>query len=132
MVCNATLNRFFSFHYLFPFVLSFLVLVHLHFLHKLGSNNPMGLPSDVEKIPFHPYYTVKDLSGNTLFFVLFVFIVYFFRIIWVMPRILRRPTFLVTPIHIKPEWYFLFMYAILRSIPNKLGGVVALAASIVV
>ena len=78
MVCNATLNRFFNFHYLFPFVLSFLVLVHLHFLHKVGSNNPMGLPSDVEKIPFHPYYTVKDLSGNTLFFVLFVFIVYFF------------------------------------------------------
>ena len=77
-ISNATLNGFYSLHYLFPFVLSFLVLVHLHFLHKVGSNNPMGLSSDVEKITFHPYYTVKDLSGNTLFFVLFVFIVYFF------------------------------------------------------
>ena len=118
MVCNATLNRFFSLHYLFPFVLSFLALVHLHFLHKVGSNNPMGLPSDVEKIPFHPYYTVKDLSGNMLFFVLFVFIVYFFPDYLGDAENFKEADILVTPIHIKPEWYFLFMYATLRSIPK--------------
>lgn len=77
-VSNATLNSFYSLHYLLPFVITLLVLVHLHFLHKVGSNNPMGVPSDVETIPFHPFYIVKDLSGNVLFFCFFFFIVCFF------------------------------------------------------
>jgi len=130
-VCNATVNRFYSLHYLFPFVLAFLVLVHLYCLHKVGSNNPMGLPN-VEQISFHPYYTIKDLSGNTLFFVFFVFIVYFFPYYFGDAENFKEADPLVTPIHIKPEWYFLFMYAILRSIPHKLGGLIALVSSIVV
>ena len=108
------------------------MLVHLHFLHKVGSNNSMGLFSDVDKIPFHPFYTVKDLSGNALFFCFCFLIVYFFPYYLGDAENFKEANPLVTPPHIKPEWYFLFMYAILRSIPNKAGGILALAASIVV
>lgn len=131
-VDNATLTRFFALHFLFPFVVIALALVHLIFLHQTGSNNPLGTNSNIDKIPFHPYFTFKDLFGfNVTLIILTVLTLY-------NPNILGDPENftpanpLVTPVHIQPEWYFLFAYAILRSIPNKLGGVIALFISIVI
>nr|QQP21744.1 cytochrome b [Metasepia tullbergi] len=129
-VDNATLSRFFCFHFLLPFVLFGMVLLHLLFLHQKGSNNPLGVNSDMNKIPFHQYYSYKDLLGGI---VMMLFLV---EISLLYPNMLgdsenfipANP--LVTPLHIKPEWYFLFAYAILRSIPNKLGGVVSLVMSV--
>nr|AOY35686.1 cytochrome b [Austrofundulus limnaeus] len=131
-VDNATLNRFFTFHFLMPFIIMAIVMVHLIFLHETGSNNPAGLNSNVDKISFHPYLSHKDLFG---FVVLSLFL---FTIILFMPNLLGDPENfstanpLITPPHIKPEWYFLFAYAILRSVPNKLGGVIALMMSILI
>nr|ABD19277.1 cytochrome b [Daphnia pulex] len=131
-VDNATLNRFFSFHFLIPFIIMGVVIIHLLFLHQTGSNNPLGLKSDSDKIPFHPYFTIKDLVG-------FLFMLSFLIILTLLaPNLLGDPENfspanpLVTPVHIQPEWYFLFAYAILRSIPNKLGGVLALLLSILI
>nr|YP_009003651.1 cytochrome b [Carcharias taurus]AGZ63017.1 cytochrome b [Carcharias taurus] len=129
-VDNATLTRFFAFHFLLPFLIAALTIIHILFLHETGSNNPMGLNSDMDKISFHPYFSYKDLLG---FFTLFIFLGI---LALFLPNLLgdaenfipANP--LVTPPHIKPEWYFLFAYAILRSIPNKLGGVLALLFSI--
>jgi len=131
-VDNATLTRFFALHFLIPFVIAAIVLIHLLFLHQTGSNNPLGLNKNTDKIPFHPYFTVKDVFGFTLTLILLTVLTL------KEPYILRDPDNftpanpLVTPIHIQPEWYFLFAYAILRSIPNKLGGVIALAISIAI
>nr|ASY98404.1 cytochrome b [Prohierodula picta]ASY98542.1 cytochrome b [Prohierodula sp. JZ-2017] len=131
-VDNATLNRFFTFHFVLPFIVAAAVLIHLLFLHQTGSNNPLGLNSNIDKIPFHPYFTFKDALG---FMILFTFLS--ILTLW-EPYILGDPDNftpanpLVTPIHIQPEWYFLFAYAILRSIPNKLGGVIALVMSIAI
>nr|YP_010397471.1 cytochrome b [Sinomantis denticulata]ASY98144.1 cytochrome b [Sinomantis denticulata]UQJ77604.1 cytochrome b [Sinomantis denticulata] len=131
-VDNATLNRFFTFHFVLPFIVAATAMVHLLFLHQTGSNNPLGLNSDLDKIPFHPYFTFKDILG---FIVLFAFLV---LLSLKEPYILGDPDNftpanpLVTPVHIQPEWYFLFAYAILRSIPNKLGGVIALVMSIAI
>jgi len=133
-VDNATLNRFFSFHYLFPFILVFLVVLHLVFLHEYGSNNPIGVRDieEIDKIPFTPYFTVKDVFG------IFVFLIFFGFFVFFAPNFLGHTDNyipanpLVTPAHIVPEWYFLPFYGILRSIPNKLGGVVALVLAIVV
>lgn len=131
-VSNATLNRFYSFHYLLPFILAALAVVHIIALHTDGSNNPLGVESDIDKVPFHPYYTIKDVFGYSIFGITFVYLIYF------APNMLGHPDSyipanpLVTPSHIQPEWYFLFAYAILRSIPNKLLGVIALFASLVV
>nr|WGO58157.1 cytochrome b [Sorineuchora shanensis] len=131
-VDNATLNRFFTFHFLLPFIISAAVMIHLLFLHQTGSNNPMGMNSNIDKIPFHPYFTIKDILGFTI-------MMFFLTMITLSnPYILGDPDNfipanpLVTPIHIQPEWYFLFAYAILRSIPNKLGGVMALVMSIAI
>nr|YP_010175549.1 cytochrome b [Dasyatis tortonesei]QSL98693.1 cytochrome b [Dasyatis tortonesei]QTJ25320.1 cytochrome b [Dasyatis tortonesei] len=129
---NATLTRFFTFHFLFPFVIVALTMIHLLFLHEAGSNNPTGLTSNMDKIPFHPYFTYKDLVGFFILLFLLTLLALF------TPNLLNdaenfipaNP--LVTPPHIKPEWYFLFAYAILRSIPNKLGGVLALIFSILI
>jgi ubiquinol-cytochrome c reductase cytochrome b subunit len=129
-VDNATLNRFFSLHYLLPFIIAALVVIHLIALHEHGSNNPLGINSNIDKIPFHPYYTYKDLFGFFIFFIFFSFFIYF------SPNLLGHPDNyipanpLVTPAHIVPEWYFLPFYAILRSIPNKLGGVIAMIGAI--
>nr|YP_010616647.1 cytochrome b [Ampittia subvittatus]WAW79834.1 cytochrome b [Ampittia subvittatus] len=131
-VDNATLTRFYSFHFLLPFIILMLTMVHLIFLHQTGSNNPLGINSNIDKIPFHPFFTFKDLIGiiimlNTLMILTLT-----------NPYLLGDPDNftpanpLVTPIHIQPEWYFLFAYAILRSIPNKLGGVIALILSILI
>nr|ACU31077.1 cytochrome b [Paroaria dominicana]ACU31078.1 cytochrome b [Paroaria dominicana] len=131
-VDNPTLTRFFALHFLLPFVIVGLTLVHLTLLHETGSNNPTGIPSDCDKIPFHPYYTIKDILGFVLMLSLLVSLALFSPNLLGDPENFTPANPLVTPPHIKPEWYFLFAYAILRSIPNKLGGVLALAASILV
>ena len=131
-VDNATLNRFFSIHFLLPFLIAAFIIIHLLFLHQTGSNNPLGLNRKTDKIPFHPYFSIKDLFG----FIVILFILILLTLL--SPNILGDPDNftpanpLVTPAHIQPEWYFLFAYAILRSIPNKLGGVIALLLSILI
>nr|ATX69090.1 cytochrome b [Phataginus tricuspis] len=131
-VDKATLTRFFAFHFILPFIIVGLALVHLLFLHETGSNNPMGIISDSDKIPFHPYYTTKDALGLFLMVLALMILVLFFPDLLGDPDNYTPANPLNTPPHIKPEWYFLFAYAILRSIPNKLGGVVALAMSILI
>jgi ubiquinol-cytochrome c reductase cytochrome b subunit len=131
-VDNATLNRFFSLHYLLPFVLLGLVMLHIAALHQEGSSNPLGLHGkDIDKIDFYPYFYVKDLFGFICFTVFFSYFLFF------DPNVLGHPDNyiaanpMVTPAHIVPEWYFLPYYAILRSIPDKLGGVIAMGLSLV-
>nr|AGZ84697.1 cytochrome b [Eulemur coronatus] len=131
-VDKATLTRFFAFHFILPFIIAALVLVHLLFLHETGSNNPLGISSDSDKIPFHPYYTIKDLLGLLLLILLTLILVLFSPDLLGDPDNYTPANPLNTPPHIKPEWYFLFAYAILRSIPNKLGGVLALIFSILI
>lgn len=131
-VDNATLTRFFALHFLLPFVITAMAGVHVLFLHQTGSNNPLGVNRNMDKIPFHPYFRYKDILGF-LILTLFLIIVSLFS-----PYVLGDPDNfipanpLVTPEHIKPEWYFLFAYAILRSIPNKLGGVIALVLAVAI
>nr|QYL33426.1 cytochrome b [Ovis aries] len=131
-VDKATLTRFFAFHFIFPFIIAALAMVHLLFLHETGSNNPTGIPSDTDKIPFHPYYTIKDILGAILLILILMLLVLFTPDLLGDPDNYTPANPLNTPPHIKPEWYFLFAYAILRSIPNKLGGVLALILSILV
>nr|ABB82494.1 cytochrome b [Heteromys irroratus] len=131
-VDKATLTRFFAFHFILPFIIAALAMVHLLFLHETGSNNPLGIPSNCDKIPFHPYYTFKDLLGVIILLGLYLTFVLFFPDLLGDPDNYTPANPLNTPPHIKPEWYFLFAYAILRSIPNKLGGVIALVLSILV
>ena len=131
-VDNATLNRFFAFHFVLPFIVAALAGVHLLFLHQTGSNNPLGLNSNCDKIPFHNYYSSKDLVGFLLMLLRLIFIVIFYPNLLGDPENFIPANPLVTPIHIAPEWYFLWAYAILRSIPNKLGGVVAIFSAILV
>nr|AKR07183.1 cytochrome b [Nigidionus parryi] len=131
-VDNATLTRFFALHFLMPFIVTALVMIHLLFLHQTGSNNPLGTNSNMDKIPFHPYYSYKDFLGFIIMIMMLTLL------ILINPNLLGDPENfipanpLVTPVHIQPEWYFLFAYAILRSIPNKLGGVIALLMSIAI
>nr|WPM98431.1 cytochrome b [Ochthebius quadricollis] len=131
-VDNATLTRFFTLHFLLPFIISALVMIHLLFLHQTGSNNPLGTNSNIDKIPFHPYFSFKDIFGFIMMLTMLIMLTL------INPYMLGDPDNfipanpLVTPVHIQPEWYFLFAYAILRSIPNKLGGVIALVMSIAI
>lgn len=131
-VGNATLNRFFSLHYLMPFVIAGLVIVHLALLHNEGSNNPLGINTNTDNIPFYPYFYVKDLFAFFILALVFSFFVFFY------PNVLGHSDNYIpanplsTPAHIVPEWYFLPFYAILRSIPDKLGGVVAMISAILV
>nr|CAL37033.1 cytochrome b [Anilios australis] len=131
-ISNSTLTRFFTFHFLFPFVILALTALHILFLHETGSNNPMGVNSDTDKLPFHPYFTLKDILGAALALLLLMVVVFFSPYLLGDPENFSKANPMSTPAHIKPEWYFLFAYAILRSIPNKLGGVIALVASILV
>nr|YP_007624590.1 cytochrome b [Cacatua moluccensis]AEA35990.1 cytochrome b [Cacatua moluccensis] len=131
-VDNPTLTRFFTLHFLLPFVITSLALIHLTFLHESGSNNPLGITSNCDKIPFHPYFSLKDLLGFTAMLLLLTTLTLFSPNLLGDPENYTPANPLVTPPHIKPEWYFLFAYAILRSIPNKLGGVLALAASVLI
>nr|ACR40494.1 cytochrome b [Astyanax aeneus] len=129
---NATLTRFFAFHFLLPFVIIAATLLHAPFLHETGSNNPAGLNSDSDKISFHPYFSYKDLLGFMIMLTALTSLALFSPNLLGDPENFTPANPLVTPPHIKPEWYFLFAYAILRSIPNKLGGVLALLFSILV
>ena len=131
-VGNATLNRFFVFHFLLPFVIIAVSVVHLVFLHQTGSNNPLGIYCPQEMVPFYPYYVYKDLVGFMVALWLLLSVCLFFPMYLGDPENFIPANPLVTPLHIKPEWYFLWAYAILRSIPNKLGGVVAMFAAIFV
>nr|AGS18100.1 cytochrome b [Mesoplodon densirostris] len=131
-VDKATLTRFFTFHFILPFIILALTMVHLLFLHETGSNNPTGIPSDMDKIPFHPYYTIKDILGALLLILALLMLTLFAPDLLGDPDNYTPANPLNTPAHIKPEWYFLFAYAILRSIPNKLGGVLALLLSILI
>nr|YP_010729949.1 cytochrome b [Parnassius maharaja]WEF74898.1 cytochrome b [Parnassius maharaja] len=131
-VDNATLTRFYSFHFLFPFIILMLTMIHLLFLHQTGSNNPLGINSNLDKIPFHPFFTFKDLIGFIIMLMLLIMLTLTNPYLLGDPDNFIPANPLVTPIHIQPEWYFLFAYAILRSIPNKLGGVIALVMSILI
>lgn len=131
-VDNPTLNRFYALHYLLPFIILALVIVHIAALHTHGSNNPKGVKlPEKEMIPFHPYYTVKDFFGFGIYFLIFAYFIFY------EPNTLGHPDNyipanpLVTPAHIVPEWYFLPFYAILRAVPTKLGGVVLMFGSII-
>lgn len=129
-VGSATLVRFFALHYLLPFVVAALVVIHFFFLHQTGRSNPLGFRRNTYKVSFHSFFSFKDMVGYLVFFFVFLFValVWGYSLMDAENFIPANP--LVTPIHIQPEWYFLFAYAILRSIPNKLGGVVGLVASI--
>lgn len=129
---NATLNRFFSLHFILPFIILMIVILHLFFLHITGSSNPLGTNRNLNKIPFHIYFTFKDILGFIFFLFIFSVIILQYPYIFSDPDNFIPANPIVTPIHIQPEWYFLFAYAILRSIPNKLGGVLALLASILI
>lgn len=129
---NATLNRFFSLHFILPFIIIIIVILHLYFLHSSGSSNPLGTKRDLYKIPFHIYFSYKDILGFLIFIFLFILIILQYPYRFGDPDNFTPANPLVTPVHIQPEWYFLFAYAILRSIPNKLGGVIALITSILI
>nr|YP_659459.1 cytochrome b [Nasalis larvatus]ABD39265.1 cytochrome b [Nasalis larvatus] len=129
---SPTLTRFFTFHFTLPFIIAALTTLHLLFLHETGSNNPCGIPSNPDKIPFHPYYTIKDILGLILLLLILMVLVLFLPDLLGDPDNYTPANPLSTPPHIKPEWYFLFAYAILRSVPNKLGGVLALLMSILI
>nr|AEJ34030.1 cytochrome b [Colobus angolensis]AEJ34031.1 cytochrome b [Colobus angolensis]AEJ34032.1 cytochrome b [Colobus angolensis]AEJ34033.1 cytochrome b [Colobus angolensis]AEJ34034.1 cytochrome b [Colobus angolensis] len=129
---NPTLTRFFTIHFTLPFIIVAFTTLHLLFLHETGSNNPCGITSNSDKIPFHPYYTTKDILGLTLLLLILMMLVLFLPDLLSDPDNYTPANPLSTPPHIKPEWYFLFAYAILRSVPNKLGGVLALLLSILI
>nr|QDI94035.1 cytochrome b [Tuxedo flavicollis] len=129
---NATLTRFFTLHFLMPFIVAMMVMIHLLFLHQSGSNNPLGLNSNYDKIPFHPYFSIKDYMGMMIALSMFILLNLWEPTALGDPENFIPANPLVTPVHIQPEWYFLFAYAILRSIPNKLGGVIAMIASIMI
>nr|YP_009645777.1 cytochrome b [Schistodesmus lampreyanus]QBS54502.1 cytochrome b [Schistodesmus lampreyanus] len=131
-VSNATLSRFFVLHFVLPFAIAAFAVIHLLFLHETGSNNPLGISSNVNLIPFHIYYTSKDVVGFIVLMTLLAIVCLFSPNLLTDPENYIPANPLSTPVHIQPEWYFLFAYAILRSIPNKLGGVMALLMSILI
>lgn len=127
---NATLNKFFSLHFVLPFVIVALVLVHLILLHKAGSNTPLGISADIKLVNFYPYFYIKDTFSFIVLFYFIIFVVSYYPNVFGHPDnyIIANP--MVTPSHIVPEWYFLPFYAILRSVPDKMGGVIAMLGSI--
>nr|ABY48639.1 cytochrome b [Xantusia sp. Yucca Valley] len=131
-VDNATLTRFFAFHFILPFIIIAMTMLHLLFLHETGSNNPTGLNANTDKISFHPFFSYKDLVGVMMITMLLLILALFSPNLLGDPENFTPANPMMTPPHIKPEWYFLFAYAILRSIPNKLGGVLALLLSIMI
>nr|YP_010827545.1 cytochrome b [Sinocentrus brevicornis]WFD60964.1 cytochrome b [Sinocentrus brevicornis] len=131
-VSNPTLSRFFSTHFITPFLIMMMIIVHLFFLHMTGSSNPLGASSNIDKTPFHPYYSIKDLMGFMLVLMMLMMINMMEPYMMSDPDNFMIADPMITPIHIQPEWYFLFAYAILRSIPNKLGGVMGLFMSILI
>nr|QJW34317.1 cytochrome b [Schoutedenia ralumensis] len=128
---NATLTRFFSIHFILPFIIIMFTLIHLMFLHMTGSNNPLGI-NNYDKITFSPYFIIKDLIGLIMFLWMFLILTLIFPYLLNDNNNFIMANSLITPNHIQPEWYFLFSYSILRAIPNKLGGVIALMSSILI
>nr|ATC73031.1 cytochrome b [Osbornellus sp. EMHAU-2015-Zz052506] len=131
-VDNATLSRFFSLHFMLPFIIMMMAMIHLFFLHLTGSSNPMGINANLDKIPFHPFFSIKDMMGFSITITMLMILVMYNPYMLSDPDNFTPANPMVTPVHIQPEWYFLFAYAILRSIPNKLGGVMALFLSIII
>nr|QNL35748.1 cytochrome b [Phrynocephalus forsythii] len=131
-VNEPTLTRFFTFHVITPFIISAFAAIHLMFMHDTGSNNPTGLSYTIDMIPFHPYFSFKDIMGMSMMMMLFTAVTLLAPNLLMESENFRQASPLTTPAHIKPEWYFLFAYTILRSIPNKLGGTLALIASIMI
>lgn len=131
-VRSPTLTRFYSLHFLFPFVLAFIVLVHLYFLHNEGSSSNLGINRNLDKIRFHPFFSLKDFFRWVFLFRFSMLIILFFPYIFGDPVNFVPADPLSTPIHIQPEWYFLFYYAILRSFPRKLVGILVLASSVAI
>nr|ADB11289.1 cytochrome b [Aspidomorphus muelleri] len=131
-ISDPTLTRFFALHFILPFIIISLSTIHIILLHNEGSNNPLGTNSDIDKIPFHPYHSYKDTLMITIMITSLLIIMSFLPDLFNDPENFTKANPLVTPQHIKPEWYFLFAYGILRSIPNKLGGTLALLMSIVI
>jgi ubiquinol-cytochrome c reductase cytochrome b subunit len=129
-VRNASLVRFYALHFLLPFVISGLSLLHIFFLHETGSSNPLGLDSSSENIEFQSYFTVKDSVGFLVIWGALGYLVLFFPNLLIDPENFIQANPLITPTHIQPEWYFLPIYAMLRAIPSKLGGVIALILSV--
>nr|AAU87444.1 cytochrome b [Polemon notatus] len=129
---DPTLTRFFALHFLLPFAIISMSSIHIMLLHNEGSSNPLGTNSDIDKIPFHPYHSYKDTLMLTTIITMLLIILSFFPNLFNDPENFSKANPLVTPQHIKPEWYFLFAYGILRSIPNKLGGTLALLMSIAI
>nr|VFU78695.1 Cytochrome b oxydase [Proasellus karamani] len=131
-VGGTTLTRFFAFHYLLPMVISALVLIHIMYLHQSGSTNPTGVVVSVSKESFHPFYSVKDIAGMVMMLAFLLSLSLLAPFLLGDPENFNEANPLSTPLHIQPEWYYLFAYAILRSIPNKLGGVISLLLSVLV
>nr|AAO66201.1 cytochrome b [Aparallactus capensis] len=131
-ISDPTLTRFFALHFLLPFALISLSSIHIVLLHNEGSSNPLGTNSDIDKIPFHPYHSYKDMLMFTTLITTMFIIMSFTPDLFNDPENFSKANPLTTPQHIKPEWYFLFAYGILRSIPNKLGGTFALLMSIAI
>nr|AHF70653.1 cytochrome b [Pediculus humanus corporis]AHF70661.1 cytochrome b [Pediculus humanus corporis]AHF70663.1 cytochrome b [Pediculus humanus corporis] len=129
-VSHPTLERLFTLHFLLPFVLLGFVMAHVILLHQHGSSNPLGLDLDSDKVYFYPYFYLKDILGGFVCLFLFVLVCIYSPDFFMDPDNFVESNPMITPPHIQPEWYFLFAYAILRSVPNKLGGVVALLLSI--
>nr|WPS93637.1 cytochrome b [Rhipicephalus haemaphysaloides] len=131
-VDNNTLIRFFTLHFLMPFILMLLAMIHVVLIHEKGSSNPLGVSMNLDKIPFHPYFTIKDLLGVLVVSLMFTYFIIINPYSFMDAENFNIANPMITPPHIQPEWYFLFAYAILRSIPNKLGGVIALMMSIII
>nr|ABY58944.1 cytochrome b [Diadophis punctatus] len=129
---DPTLTRFFALHFILPFAIISLSSIHILLLHNEGSSNPLGTNSDIDKIPFHPYHSHKDILMLTILITLLLTTMSFIPNIFNDPENFSKANPMVTPQHIKPEWYFLFAYGILRSIPNKLGGTLALILSVTI
>jgi len=131
-VDSPTLTRFYSFHFLLPLLLSGLTILHIFYLHETGSNNPLGISRHADIVSFHGLYSFKDLFGFFVFLWSLFAIVFFAPLVFIEADNFIPANPLVTPVHIVPEWYFLFAYAILRSVPSKLGGVLAMSSALFV
>nr|UKT60474.1 cytochrome b [Amblyomma americanum]UKT60487.1 cytochrome b [Amblyomma americanum] len=131
-VDNNTLIRFFSLHFILPFLLLSMSITHIILIHEKGSSNPLGVSMNIDKIPFHPYFTIKDILGILFVVIPFSLFILLYPYMMMDAENFNMANPMITPPHIQPEWYFLFAYAILRSIPNKLGGVLALMMSIMI
>ena len=129
---NPTLTRFFALHFVFPFIVTATSIIHIFFLHSTGSNNPLGVSCQADMVPFHCYFVFKDVFGFVCLAWGLLFIVFFFPSVLGEPENFIPADPLVTPAHIVPEWYFLFAYSVLRGVPSKLGGTLALLASVLI